>query len=136
MMRLHTTLMIICILIGLPAFADELLIKPQTQGGVEFVTGGVDLEEYKAMRAIQSNYNLHLLFAVKGTGEYVSDVKVKITNSNGKTALDTVSKGAYLYAKLPPGHYNLVADRDGHVLKETILVPKKHGVSVPLYFPI
>ncbi len=137
MMRLSTTLMVACLLAGFYAFAAEPpLMKPQTQNGIEYVSGGVGMDEHKAMRAIQGNYNVHLVFAVKGTGEFVSEVKVKITGAGGKTVLDTVSPGPDLFAKLPPGHYNLVADRDGHVIKESILAPAKHGVSVVLYYPV
>ncbi|WP_045227160.1 carboxypeptidase regulatory-like domain-containing protein [Methyloterricola oryzae] len=135
MKRLKIALILYCVLLIHPASADVALVTPQVQGGIEFVTGGVDVEEYKAMRAIQGNYNLHLLFAANGTGEYLADVMVKIMTSSGKTILDTVSEGAYLYAKLPPGHYSLIADSDGHVIKKTISVSNKHGVLVPLYFP-
>ena len=136
MKRLQFPLMLACVLIGFYAFAGKNAIQSQTQGDVEFVTGGVGEDEHKAMRAIQGDYNMHLVFAVKGTGEYVTDVKVKITNSGGKTVLYTVSTGPNLFARLHPGQYNLVADRDGHVIKESIMAPKKHGVSVSLYWPM
>ncbi len=136
MKRLRLMLMIACVLIGFYAFAGKNAIQSQTQGDVEFVMGGVGEDEHKAMRAIQGDYNMHLVLAVKGTGEYVTDVKVKITNSGGKTVLDTVTNGPDLFAKLRPGQYNLVADRDGHLIKESIMVPKKHGVSVAFYWPM
>ncbi len=136
MKKLHAILMLAFVLIAFHAFAGKNAIESMTQGDVEFVMGGVGEDEHKAMRAIQSNYNMHLVFAVKDTGEYVTDVKLKVTNSGGKTVLDTVTNGPDLFAKLHPGQYKLVADRDGHVIKETILVPKKHGVSVTLYWPM
>lgn len=128
-------LILACCLISLNGFAEEVKIKPQTQGNVEFVTGGVGEHEQMVMRSMRSNYNLQLVLAVKGTGEYVSDVKVKLMDTGGKTVLDTVTKGPDLFAKLTPGHYNLVADRDGHIIKEAIMVPHKHGVYVVLDFP-
>jgi hypothetical protein len=135
MKRLLKTLIFITLLIGGPVFADVSTITPRNQGGIEFVTGGADVEEYAAMRAIQGNYNTHLTFAVRGTGEYLADVRVIIRNANGEPVLDTVSEGAFLYARLVPGRYVLVAELDGHVIKTPLFVPKRHAVSLPLYLP-
>jgi len=135
MMLLRSIVIFACVLIGFNAFAEEVRIKPQTQGSVEFVSGGVGEHEQRFMRALRGDYNLQIVLAVKGSGEYVSDVKVQIMDASGKTILDMTTKGPELFVKLKPGHYKLSADRDGHVIEATMLVPAKHGVSVPLYFP-
>ncbi len=118
------------------AYGQTAGIKPQTQGDVTFVTGGVGEEEHKALRAIQGRYNLHLTFAVKGSGEYVADVKVKITDAKGHAVLNTKTNGPNLFAQLKPGHYKVTADRDGHVLSEEFEAPAKHGVSIVFDFPV
>ena len=41
MKRLHLALILPCVLFGFPAVAEQSLIKPQTQGEVTFVSGGV-----------------------------------------------------------------------------------------------
>jgi len=88
-MKLFLSL-IFSLLLFTPAYGDAIGIKPQTQGDVTFVSGGVGEDEHKALRAIQGQYNLHLTFAVKGSGEYASGVKVKIEDAKGHTFLDTI----------------------------------------------
>ena len=125
MKRLQLTLILPCILIGFPAIAEQTSIKPQTQGEVSFVSGGVGGDERDEMHAIQADYNLSLLFSVKGTGEYLSDVRVHIEDSKGNTSLETVADGPMLYAKLKPGRYSVSADRDGHVIDRKVMVGGK-----------
>ncbi len=117
------------------AYGQPSGITPQTQGEVTFVSGGIGEDEHKALRAIQGQYNLHLTFAVKGSGEYASDVKVKIEDAKGHTILNTAAAGPHLFAKLKPGHYKVTADRDGHVITEDVAAPAKHGISVVFHFP-
>ncbi|HEY8094685.1 MAG TPA: carboxypeptidase-like regulatory domain-containing protein [Methylobacter sp.] len=122
MKRLDLVLILSCILFSFSAVAEQELIKPQTQGEVTFVNGGVGGDEQNAMQALGADYNLHLLFSIKGTGEYVSDVKVRIADSSGNTILETVSDGPMLFAKLKPGRYSVTVDKDGQVVKKTATV--------------
>jgi hypothetical protein len=132
MKSLYATIALLIALSGFQAMAEELKLKPQTQGNIQFISGGIGEHEQQAIRAMQGDYNLHLLFSVKSTGEYVSGAKVKILSHDGKTLLDTVSAGPNLLVKMEPGHYTLIADRDGHIIEEAIMVPKKHGTIVAL----
>jgi hypothetical protein len=116
MMRLHLVLIISSLLFSFPAVAEQSLIKPQTQGEVTFVSGGVGGDERIAMQAIRADYNLSLLFSVQGTGEYITDVKVRITDASGNTLLETVSDGPMLFAKLKPSRYIVSVERDGQVI--------------------
>jgi hypothetical protein len=118
-----------------PAYGDATGIKPQTQGDVTFVSGGVGEDEQKALRAIQGQYNLHLTFAVKGSGEYASGVKVKVEDAKGHAYLDTTTNGPNLFVQLKPGHYKVTADRDGRVITEEVAAPTKHGTAVVFHFP-
>jgi hypothetical protein len=130
MKRLQLSLVLSCILFSFQAVADSL-IKPQTQGEVTFVSGGVGGDERDAMQAMRADYNLSLLFSVQGSGEYLSEVKVGITDKNGNTFLDTVSDGPMLFASLKPGHYTVTAEVDGQVThkKATILANKRTSLS-------
>jgi hypothetical protein len=130
MKRLQLTLIIPCILLSFQSVADSL-IKPQTQGEVTFVSGGVGGDERDAMQAMRADYNLSLLFSVQGSGEYLSEVKVGITDKNGNTFLDTVSDGPMLLASLKPGHYTVTAEVDGQVAhkKATIVANKRTSIS-------
>jgi len=131
----RSVLLLACLWTGLNVVAEEVKIKPQTQGDVEFVSGGVGEHERRFMQSLQGNYNVHILFAIKGTGEYVSDVKVKIMNAGSETILDTLAAGPKLFIKLPPGRYKLEAERQGIILQETLSVPSKNGSTLSLYWP-
>ena len=115
------------------AHAEASGVKQEKQGDVTFVSGGVGEEERAAMQAVQGQYNLHLTFAVKGSGEYASAVKVKIEDAKGRVFLDTVTDGPKLFAQLKPGQYRVTADRDGHVLTEEVAAP---GAAVAFHFPV
>jgi hypothetical protein len=131
----RSVLLLACLWTGLNVVAEEVKIKPQIQGDVEFVSGGVGEHERSFMQSLQGNYNVHILFAIKGTGEYVSDVKVKIMDGGGITVLDTIAAGPKLFVKLSPGRYKLEAERQGRILQETINVPSKKGTTLSLYWP-
>jgi hypothetical protein len=130
MKRLQLSLVLSCILFSFQVAADSVL-KPQTQGEVTFVSGGVGGDERNAMQALRADYNLSLLFSVQGSGEYLSEVKVSITDKNGNTFLDTVSDGPMLLASLKPGHYTVTAEVDGQVAhkKATVVANKRTSLS-------
>lgn len=125
MKKSSLVLILSCVLFSFPALAEQSGIQPQTQGEVTFVSGGVGGEEQNAMRAIQSNYNLNLLFSVQGTGEYLSDVKVTITDTRGNVFLETVAEGPKLFANLKAGRYIVTAEQNGRVQHKTATVSNR-----------
>ena len=134
MKRLHLALILPCILLSFQVVAESM-IKPQTQGEVTFVSGGVGGDERNAMQAIRADYNLSLLFSVQGSGEYLSDVKVSITDSKGNTFLETVSDGPMLLASLKPGRYTVTADLDGQVAHKKAAVVGNKRTSLSFIWP-
>lgn len=135
MKKLHIALILPCVLFNTLAVAEQFLIKPQTQGEVTFVSGGVGIDEQNALQAMRDDYNLNLLFSVKETGEYLSDVKVHITDSSGNTVLETVSDGPMLFAKLKPGRYKITVDLNGQVIHKTAIVGGKQRTSLSFALP-
>ncbi len=125
MKRLNQALILATILLNYPVFADEPQITPQSQGDVTFISGGVGSDEQDAIKAVRGEYNLNLLFSAQGTGEYLSDVKVSISDSAGNTILDTVADGPMLLAKLKPGSYTVNTEFDGKVSHKKVKVGKK-----------
>lgn len=135
MKKLHIALILPCVLFSVLAVAEQALIKPQTQGEVTFISGGVGIDEQNALQAMQADYNLNLLFSVKETGEYLSDVKVRIADSSGNTVLETVSDGPMLFAKLKPGRYKITVDLNGQVIDKTATVGGKQRTSLSFALP-
>ncbi|MFC4274414.1 flagellar hook assembly protein FlgD [Achromobacter aloeverae] len=98
------------------ASAHAALPATQTQGNVEYVTGGIGLDESESLKAAEKSYPLSLLFARKldGKNDYTADVKVVITDAKGAKVLDATSGGPYMLVKLPPGQYKVSATLDGN----------------------
>ena len=79
----------------------------QTDGGIRYVSGGIGESERNELKAISSQFNLHLLFATQGSGEYLSAVRVNIVDARHGPVLTAESKGPWFYAQLPPGDYSV-----------------------------
>ena len=135
MKRLHLALIFPFFLTCFSASAEQVSIKPQTQGEVIFVTGGVGTDEQQAMKDMKSEYNLSLLFSEKGSGEYISDVKVRIKDTNGNICLEAVSDGPMLFVKLKPGRYTVTVDRNGNVFDKQINLEGAKHSSLSLSWP-
>ena len=86
--------------------APPLMVKDYE--GFPYVSGGIGMDEREAMSAIASEYNLKIVFALK-EGNYLADASVLIKDAQGKTVLDAVSDGPWLYARLPAGQYTVTA---------------------------
>ncbi|WP_242470779.1 carboxypeptidase-like regulatory domain-containing protein [Thiocystis violacea] len=79
----------------------------KSEGGIPYVSGGVGESERSELKALASQFNLHLLFATQGSGEYLSAVRVNILDARRESVLTAESKGPWFYAQLPPGDYSL-----------------------------
>ena len=80
--------------------------QAEHQGEITYQSGGASLDAREQLDAESKNYNLKLVFAGKN-GEYLSDIKVGISDRTGKKVLDAVSTGPWFFCKLPPGKYTV-----------------------------
>ena len=135
MKPLYLALILPCLLLSLPSLAEESAIQPQTQGDVTFVTGGVGIDERNELDATRANYNLSLQFSVQGSGNYLSDVNIRITDLKGNVFLETVSNGPKLFAKLPSGRYIVTVDLNGETYHKTVSVRGKQNTSLSFTWP-
>lgn len=102
--------------------------------GVPYLSGGIGSSERAEMSQVKDDYNLHLLFAVQGSGAYLADIRVRIADANGTTLLAAVSKGPWFYAKLAPGQYHLSADKAGQVQTAEVRVPASGTLQAAFYW--
>ena len=93
------------------------------QGSVPAVSGGVSLNSRDQLRGNTPDHNLKMVFALN-TGNYVSDVQVRVTDSSGRTVIDDVSNGPWMFAKLPGGTYTATATYNGKAVTQRISVGK------------
>ena len=99
--------------------------------GIAYVTGGVGEDEATALRRLAPGYSMRGTFTA-ASGEYLSGVAVQIFGSDGKVVFAGTSAGPYLFARLPPGHYRVVATFDGVERTRALYVPTRGSVRFTL----
>lgn len=81
---------------------------------VPYLTGGITLDERQTLQEIaaKENFNLKVIVA-SAEGSFLSDVKVRVTDSEDTLRLKARTDGPWLYARLPPGNYRIEGTREG-----------------------
>ena len=121
-------------LIAFPAFA-QVSMEPRTQGSITYISGGIGLDDMEMLRELRPSYNMHLLFASQGSGQYLAEVNVKILDQKGQTLLEAIADGPYFYAKVSPGKYKIIAESEGIALSKIVEVSGKGPISKSFYWP-
>jgi len=114
---------------SVPAQQSEGIVKGETAQGYQFMSGGVGSAERDAIMEEAKPYNLALTFAAR-SGQYLSDVRVLITDQQSKEIVDTTTAGPLFYAELPGGRYNITASYNGRSEEiKGLLIPNGGQVS-------
>jgi hypothetical protein len=121
-------------LLGASGAALAQALAVQQSGDVQYVTGGIGDEERAAFDEARKAFNLELIFAAKGGGEYLSGLDVVIQDKSGREVLKTHSEGPRLLARVPPGSYKVTALYDGMPQTRTVTAPAQGTRTVPLYW--
>lgn len=93
----------------------------QQQGDVSYTSGGVGLDESRALLREQAQWPLSLRFTGP-TADYLSGVQVRIVDGKGGETLSTESMGPYMLVKLPPGSYTVYAKYKDQEKKQAVTV--------------
>lgn len=103
-----------CTAPGASARGDAL---PQVQelGSVRMITGGIGVDEARAMRQAEPDYPLALTFVQRfgDKDRFQSAVLVEIQSTSGEPVLCATSDGPFMFVDLPPGEYRVSATSDG-----------------------
>jgi len=97
----------------------------EKHGEVAVLHGGVGEEDRQAIAQKAAEYNLRLTFAWKGSGAYLSDVRVVIRGARNAPVLDTIASGPWLYARLPAGEVTVTATAAGQALTQKLTIQDK-----------
>ena len=97
------------------------LPQVQQQGDVSYTSGGVGLDESRALLREQAHWPLSLRFTGP-TAEYLSGVTVRIAGGKGGDVLSTEAMGPYMLVKLPPGNYTVYAKYKDQEKKQSVNV--------------
>jgi hypothetical protein len=93
----------------------------KANASVPAISGGVSLNARDALRTQERDANVKLVFALN-TGNYVSDVHVKVVDSKGNVVIDDVSNGPWVLARLPAGSYTATATYNGKPVTQRFTV--------------
>ena len=95
------------------------LPRVQSDRGIRYVSGGVGEGERAELEAMSNQFNLRLLFAMQGSGEYLSAIRVNILDARGATILSAESKGPWFFAQLAPGDYTVETSVPGQAQQQS-----------------
>ena len=122
---LPTAMAALLVAVAIPALATDLLPPERQQGSVSYVSGGIGVDEAKAMEKAESRYPLTVEFVHKlgnGHAEYLAGDDLVIRDTKGRIDLNTVTDGPFLLANLPPGKYEIDATDNGKSEHRTVRV--------------
>ncbi len=91
--------------VATPGTPASRLMHARTDQGIRYISGGVGEGERTELNSLSNQFNLRLLFAMQGSGEYLSAVRVNILDTQGASVLNVQSKGPWFFAQLVPGDY-------------------------------
>ena len=107
-------------------YADERYVLPiekKDYQGIPYMSGGVGVDEREALATMGKDYSLKLMFALKNR-EYLSDVKVEISDSIGKKVIDAVADGPWFFTNLPPGKYTVTVTMMSKAQQNDVIIGK------------
>jgi hypothetical protein len=105
-----------------PGWTPPSGIQVREDRGIRYVSGGVGLNGRDQLNALSHQFNLRLLFAMQGSGNYLADVRVNIIDARGETVLSAKSDGPWFFAQLPPGAYTVDVDAMGRTQGQTVRI--------------
>ncbi len=107
-----------------------------SQHGVAYENGGWSIESADAMRNHAQQFPLMMIFALKGSGSYLADVDVLVTDARGVVVLDLKEMGPMVAMGLPNGSYNVKATRAGiSQTRRVNVTAAMRGVKSVMYWP-
>ncbi len=108
-----------------------------TAQGERFVSGGIATGERDALeQRRQEDFNLWVVTAAKGSGQFLAGVDVRITGPSGKPVLDTTLDGPWLLVDLEPGQYTVEASHDGQSVQKSTTIAAGDHREMNFYFDV
>lgn len=121
----------LALLLAGPAAA---MSEGKTAQGEPYVTGGIGADELEALEKQRRRFSLRLLTAAKGSGAYLSDALIKITDASGRTVLNTTADGPWVYVNLKLGDYKVTVTYKGRVQQRATKIHAGDNHEVFFYF--
>lgn len=110
MKNLRLGVVVLALALSGSAYALQQGVSP---GGYGYLSGGVSEEERETLSAQRENHSLWVVTALRQTGEYLSAVRLTVTDAQQKIVFDAALDGPWLLIDLPIGKYGVEARFEG-----------------------
>lgn len=129
----------LCALMTGAALAQAATPLPPVQrsGTVAYPSGGIGVDESKAIQNASKQRPLTLEFVIKDKqrADFAAGVAVKVHDAKSHAVLDTTAGGPFLLVKLPPGRYAVDATLAGKTLHASVKVESGRPARTLLVWP-
>ena len=109
-------------------------IKIEDYRGIRYLSGGIGEGERAELNALSNQFNLRLLFAMQGSGNYLADIRVNILDSRGEVTLSAESNGPWFFAQLPPGTYTIEVSIPDQLQRQTVRIEGSRQSQLNFYW--
>jgi hypothetical protein len=138
MFNAHFGVLLAAALISSAALAETTPapVQPKTENGINYLCGGIGLDESDYMKSEARKHGLLMTFAARD-GSYLANVHVDIADNRGKSVLAVDCDAPMLLVDLPrAGNYKIKAETAGTTLTRNASVQGKAGGRVVFVWPV
>lgn len=100
------------LIISINTFAASLA-RQTTDNGIDYVMGGIGIDEAQALDMMAKDYPLRLLFSQGQCGHAIADITVDIYDAKQNVVFHLDHAEPQLLINLDKGRYRVVADNNG-----------------------
>ncbi|MEI2635388.1 MAG: hypothetical protein V9E92_00815 [Methylotenera sp.] len=111
--------------------AQPIEIKKSEQG-IEYVTGGISVDEVDLMNNYIDSFSLRLLFSEGACGRFITDVNVSIYDSQHSLVFKLDNAQPQLFVNLPKGNYSVVGNYNGDEQSHKFMLKENEHKKVVL----
>lgn len=125
---------IISVFFGFVMTHAQAAPQVQTFVDVNYITGGVSIEEEAVLAEMAKDYTLKVVNALK-CGDYLNNINILIMDNSDNIMLEADTDGPLLYANLPAGKYTVYASAFGERYKKPVNLKQGIQRMVVFYWP-
>lgn len=123
----------VLLLVG-AAPAQAQPVSGRTDSGAAYAMGGVSVDDLRELERHKDRYTLWITTAARGSGAYLADVQVRITDARGALLFNQPIPGPWLFIDLPPGRYTVEAAHQGKPQRRPVQIARSDLRQVVFYF--
>jgi len=116
-------------LFALPLLGIGQVPAIQSNGAIQFISGGIGSDESAAMKAVAKNWPIYMEFSQRDGDKsaWVSEVSLVISDANGRQIFNKTIDGPIILMRLNPGQYTAQATYQNKMIKNQFNIEKdKH----------